>query len=242
MNAADVMVKSVICVRCDASVESIAETLLTNRISAVPVLDEAGGMIGIVSEGDLIRRVESSTERHRSWWLELLTEREVLAREYLKSHGRKAIDVMTRPVITVKPETPLTELASLLEKYKIKRVPVMLEGEIVGIVSRANLIQSLAHRVVPVPSDLPLKDSTIRENVLSELRTKPWWPSDIHVAVRDGTVELWGTVDSEVERDAIRVTVELTPGVREVENNMTVKGNPTPLDIAQGAEPGSVPF
>lgn len=223
MNAADVMVTSVICVRVDALVESVAETLLANRISAVPVLDECGAMVGIVSEGDLIHRVEADTERRRSWWLELLTGRETQAREYTKSHGRKAGDVMTRSVVTVTADTPVRDLACLLEKHRIKRVPVMQDGNIIGIVSRANLIQALVRRGEQIIPDKPVKDSAIRANLLAELRSKPWWPSDIHVAVRDGTVELWGMVDSEAEKEAIRVAVEITAGVVSVENNLALK-------------------
>jgi len=223
MNAADVMVTNVICVRFDATVESIAETLLTNRISAVPVLDEHGALVGIVSEGDLIHRVEADTERHRSWWLELLTGRETLAREFIKSHARKAADVMTGSVITVKPETPLSDLASLLEKHRIKRVPVVKNGNIVGIVSRANLIQALVRRGNAIVPDRPVEDSTLRDNVLAQLSTKPWWPGEVNVIVRDGTVELWGMVDSNAEKDAIRVAVEVMPGVRTVANNLALK-------------------
>lgn len=229
MNAADVMVTSVICVRFDATVESIAETLLTNRISAVPVLDEHGALVGVVSEGDLIHRVEADTERHRSWWLELLTSREILAHEFVKSHSRKAADVMTRSVISVKPETPLGEVASLLEKHRIKRVPVMKGGNIVGIVSRANLIQALVHRDKAIAPDRPVADTELRENVMAQLTSKPWWPNDVNVIVRDGTVELWGIVDSEVEKDAIRVAVEVTPGVRMVANNLALKNLPSAM-------------
>ena len=143
MNAADVMVSNVITVRSDAAVEQIAEILLTNRISAVPVVDESGRLVGIVSEGDLIHRVEAGTERHRAWWLELLSARDILEHEFIKSHARKAADLMTRPVITVQPDTPLSDLAALLEKHRIKRVPVVQDGKLVGIVSRANLIQAL---------------------------------------------------------------------------------------------------
>lgn len=227
MNAADVMVTSVICVRFDASVESIAETLLTNRISAVPVLDEHGAMVGIVSEGDLIHRVEADTERHRSWWLELLTSRQILAQEFVKSHGRKATDVMTRSVVSVTPETPLGEIAALLEKHRIKRVPVVKGGNIVGIVSRANLIQALVHRGEEVIPNRPVPDSELRDNVLAQLRSKPWWPNDVNVIVHDGTVELWGIVDTEIEKDAIRIAVEVTPGVRVVANNLGLKDTPT---------------
>jgi CBS domain-containing protein len=227
MNAADVMITNVISVRSDTSVAKIAETLLTNRISAVPVLDEKGAMVGIVSEGDLIHRVEADTERHRSWWLELLTGKEVLARDFVKSHARKAADVMTRPVVTVKPDTPLGELASLLEKHRIKRVPVMKDGKIVGIVSRANLIQSLVTRGNEIISDKAVGDSTLRDNIITELRSQPWWANNINVIVQNGTVELWGFVGSETEKDAIRVAVEVTAGVRKVSNNLAVETRPT---------------
>lgn len=230
MNAADVMVSNVITVRSDASVEKIAEILLANRISAVPVVDEGGGLVGIVSEGDLIHRVEAGTERHRSWWLELLTVKEILAREFIKSHARKAADVMTHPVVTVKPDTPLSELASLLEKHRIKRVPVMSDGKIVGIVSRANLIQALVSHGKEIIPAASVGDAALRDNVLAQLRSQPWWPNDVNVVVRNGTVELWGIVESEVEKDAIRIAVEVTPGVRTISNNLSVnKHMPTAL-------------
>ena len=131
MNAADVMTSNVISVRADASVGEIAEILLTNRISGVPVVDDAGDLIGIVSEGDLIHRVEVGTERRRSWWLELLSSKQILAHEFIKAHARKAADLMTRHVITVRPDTPLSDLASLLDKHGIKRVPVTENGKLV---------------------------------------------------------------------------------------------------------------
>lgn len=226
MKAADIMVTSVICVRSDATVESIAETLLTNRISAVPVLDEHGAMVGIVSEGDLIHRVEADTERHRSWWLELLTSRQILAHEFIKSHARKAADVMTKSVVSVKPDTPLGDVAALLEKHRIKRVPVVDKGNIVGIVSRANLIQVLVHRDKEIIPDQPVSDLELRNKVMAELQSKPWWPNDVNVIVHDGTVELWGIVDTEIEMDAIRIAVEVTPGVRTVANNLGLKNTP----------------
>ena len=156
MNASDVMVSKVITVGPDTSVAAIAETLLANRISAVPVVDEkSSALLGIVSEGDLIHRVETGTERPRAWWLEFFIGKEALAREFIKSHGRKAADVMTRLVITVKPDTPLAELASLLEKHRIKRVPVVKDGKIVGIVSRANLVQALVTLWTPKLAPMP---------------------------------------------------------------------------------------
>ena len=146
MNASDVMVTNVIAVGSNASVQEVADILLTNRISAAPVVDDHGELIGIISEGDLIRRAQSGTERHRSWRLEIIASesKEDLAIEYVKSHASKVGDVMTHEVITATPGTPLRDVAALLEKNRIKRVPIVERGKMVGIVSRANLVQALA--------------------------------------------------------------------------------------------------
>jgi CBS-domain-containing membrane protein len=224
MQATDVMVRNVITVGPDTSIEKIAETLLTNRISAVPVVDESNVPIGIVSEGDLIHRVESGTERHRSWWLEILIGKEILAREFVKSHARKAADVMTRPVISIRADTLLGDIAALLDKHQIKRVPVVDgRGTLIGIVSRANLVQALI-KLNKAASDTAIDDSILQSNILAQLRSKPWADaSNLNVIVNNGKVELWGVVDSEAERNAIRVAVEVTPGVREVSNRLVVE-------------------
>jgi CBS-domain-containing membrane protein len=146
----------------------------------------------------------------------------MLAHEFVKSHARKAADVMTRAVVSVQPDTSLGDIASLLEKHRIKRVPVVTNGKIAGIVSRANLIQALVRDArVSVAS---VDDQTLHSNIIDQLRTKPWVdPSTINVIVNNGTVELWGIVDSETEKDAIRVAVEVTPGVRQVANKLVVE-------------------
>jgi CBS domain-containing protein len=224
MKAADVMATNVITVRQDTPVAKIAEVLLANRISAVPVVNEKDALVGIVSEGDLIHRVEAGTERQRSWWLELLTGREMLAQEFVMSHASKATDVMTRRVISVTPDTPLADIALLLEKHRIKRVPVMINGKLVGIVSRANLIQALVNLGRGKMVDASVDDLTLHSNIIDQLRSKPWIdPSTINVIVNNGSVELWGIVDSETEKDAIRVAVEVTPGVRKVANKLVVE-------------------
>lgn len=228
MNAADVMVTKVITVSPDTSVATIAETLLANRISAVPVVDEkSGALLGIVSEGDLIHRVETGTEQHRAWWLEFFSGKEALAREFVKSHARKAADVMTRTVVTVNPDTPLGELASLLDKHQIKRVPVVKGGKIVGIVSRANLIQALVTLGTGIKPSASANDFALRANLLSQLQSKAWWTNNINIIVKDGVVELWGFADFPAVRDAIRVAAEVTPGVRLVSNNLTVETRPS---------------
>lgn len=224
MKAADVMVTAVITVHPDTSVAKIAEVLLANRISAVPVVNDKGALVGIVSEGDLIHRVEAGTERHRSWWLELLTGKEVLAYEFVKSHARKAADVMTHKVVSVTPNTPLADIASLLEKHGIKRVPVVNNGKLAGIVSRANLVQALVNIEHAAKANVPLDDATLQGDILARLNSKSWFnPSTVTVVVNDGMVELWGIVDSESEKNAIRVAVEVTPGVRKVSNRLVIE-------------------
>jgi CBS-domain-containing membrane protein len=224
MKAADVMVSNVITVHMDTPVAKVAEVLLASRISAVPVVDDKDAIVGIVSEGDLIHRVEAGTERRRSWWLELLAGKETLAHEFVKSHARKAADVMTRSVVSVKPDTPLGDIASLLDKHGIKRVPVVNNGKIAGIVSRANLIQALVNLGQAKPAGGSVDDTTLHRKILAELRSKSWLdPTTINVVVNNGTVELWGIVDSVAEKNAIRVAVEVTPGVRQVFDKLVIE-------------------
>jgi CBS-domain-containing membrane protein len=227
MFAADVMTHDVVTVHTDATVKEIAEILLAKGISGVPVVDAAGALVGIVSEGDLLHRVENDTERRRSWWLELFADRERMAQDFIKSHARKAGDVMTRHVVTVKPHTPLGEVSSLLEKHKIKRVPVVDGGKVVGIVSRANLLKALVRVGEGATGQVGVTDTSLRESVLAQLQATAWADaSQVNVNVTDGNVELWGMVKSEAEKDAIRVAAELTPGVRAVSNNLAVNQMP----------------
>lgn len=222
MHAADVMVTEVITVTPETTVTEVADLLLQNRISGVPVIDD-GRLVGIISEGDLIRRAEANTQRRRSWWLEMLVGGDTLASEYVKSHGRKAADIMTRDVVTATEDTPLSEIADLLERHHIKRVPILRSGALVGIISRANLLQALASmrgKAEPSAKD----DQSIREQVLARIRAAPWGkPWGINVTVRNGVVDLWGGVLSQEQKDAFRVAAEGTPGVREVKDNLIVQ-------------------
>jgi len=226
MQASDVMVANVVSVSPAASVREVARILLSNQISAVPVLDELGRLVGIVSEGDLMRRAELDTEHRRSWWLRLFSgkDKEALAIEYMKSHAQRAEDIMTREVITAAPATPLREIAALLEKNHIKRVPIVDEDSVVvGIVSRANLIQALA-TVGEDDVQTGTDDSTIRQRVMAQFQSEEWSKySTLNATVQGGMVELWGFVGSEAEKEAARVAAELVPGVRAIENNVTVR-------------------
>jgi CBS domain-containing protein len=222
MKARDVMVFPVITVKPSSSVKEVATTLLERRISAVPVVDDQGNLVGIISEGDLMHRSEAGTERQRSWWLLGWTGDETLAAEYVKAHARKVADVMTRKVITATPETPLQEIAALLEKNAIKRVPIVKDGQLVGIVSRANLIQAVASTRKEL--EIPLSDTTIRDKLLAHLTSQQWaHTSLLNVTVSGGVVNLWGITNSDAERMAIRVAAESAPGVCDVNDNLVTQ-------------------
>lgn len=223
MKAADVMVSNVITVGVNASIGEVAAILLNNNISGAPVVGEKGELVGIVSEGDLMRRPETGTSKRHSWWLELLSNERTLAAEYVKSHSRKVADVMTSDVITARPDTPLGEIAAMLERNRIKRVPIVEGGKIVGLVSRANILQALASATKKLPSLASADDSQLRKEVVARLAAEPWRPSMLTVTVQDGTVDLWGLVHSVEQKKAARLAAELTPGVRAVVDNIIIQ-------------------
>ena len=200
MKASDVMAPHVITVGPELDVKAVANTLAANGISAVPVIDIKNNILGIISEGDLIRRIAPAA----GW-----------------SHGHKAKDVMTHQVITVDPEASLQEIANLFETHGIKRVPVVKNGELIGIVSRANLVQALAIHGLPFFERLEA-DEALRQAVLSKIQNLRGAGSMVDIIVNRGTVNLWGVVRTEEEKNAFRIAAEQTPGVRAVHNHMRV--------------------
>ena len=222
MQARDVMKSPVITVGEKATVREVANILLKKRISAVPVVDNAFKVVGIVTESDLMHRAEAGTERPYSWWLRFLTDDATIAADYVKSHAAKVQDVMTSDVVTAAPETPLHEIATLLEKRRIKRVPIVdKDGNLVGIVSRANLIQAVASAQPKL--EVTLSNSTIRQQLLGELKKHSWAHAhNLSVTVTNGIVDLWGYVKSGEERKAIRVIAEAVPGVTMVNDHLAV--------------------
>jgi CBS domain-containing protein len=220
MQARDVMVSPVITASKTATVREIAKLLLEKRISAVPVVDDAGKLVGILTESDLMRRVEAGTEHPYSWWVHFLAGDATVAADYVKSHAVKIEDVMTSNVVTAAPETPLHEIATLLEEQQIRRVPIVDKvGNLVGIVSRANLIQIVASARPKLEMTLP--DSTIRQKLLSELKKQSWAHThNLGVTVTNGVVDLWGYARSDDERRAIRVAAEDIPGVVVVNDHL----------------------
>jgi len=218
MNAADIMTTSVITVRADTGVREIAELLLANRISAVPVIDDEQKVLGIVSEGDLMRRLESDSEKRHSWWIENFFSESHDAEHYIKAHGRTASDVMTRSVVTISADMPLKEIAAILERNHIKRVPVTDNNQLVGIVSRANLLHGLTAGQISEQTG-STDDRSIREGLMHELSEEVGLVTGrINVTVHDGMVQLWGIVYSEKEKQAAELAATNMPGVRSVEN------------------------
>jgi CBS domain-containing protein len=171
LTAADVMTSDVVSVEPDTPVRDIAELLYSRRISGVPVV-ENDQVIGIVSEGDLIGHVAAIGEPRRSWWLSLFADESLSARDYAKTHGRTARDVMTASVVSVEETATLAEMARLVERHRIKRVPVLRDGKLIGIVTRGNLLQGLATLKAELPKSVD--DATIREELVAELRNQPW--------------------------------------------------------------------
>jgi CBS domain-containing protein len=220
MRAIDVMVRDVVTVHPDTDVADAVKLLSEHDVSALPVVDESGNLIGMLSEADLIHRSEIGTEKHRPWWQEAVTGASTLAEEFAKSHGKKVGEVMTDGVITVTEDTPLSEIAALFERKRIKRVPVVKDGKLVGIVSRSNLIQALAS-VVGRMDQHDETDRQIRLELLSRLKDQPWTGfGDRNITVGDRVVHLWGLVGSEVERKALLALAEGVPGVSRVSDEM----------------------
>jgi CBS domain-containing protein len=217
------MVSPVITAGENETVRDVAKLPIAKSISAVPVVDGAGKLVGIVTEADLLHRAEVGTERPVSWWLSLISGDRALAEEYVKSHAVKVNDVMTRNVKTADPETPLHEIADLFEEQHIKRVPIVSKGgDLVGIVSRAKIIQAVAS--IRPKFETSLSDATIRKKLMDELKKQPW--SHVHrlnITVTAGVVDLWGFVESEEERQAITVAAETTCGVTEVNDHLMRK-------------------
>jgi CBS domain-containing protein len=221
MRAIDIMTSEVITVGENATVPEAAKLMAERGISAVPVVDNESRVIGMVSEGDLLHRAETGTERRRSWWLDMVSSTNKLAGEYIKSHSGKVKDVMTRDVLSVTEETPVADIAVLLETNRIKRVPVVRDGKIVGIVSRANLVRALAMTISEGVGGADADDRMIRDKLLAELKAQKWAEvSPANVTVKDGVVHLWSSYLSEQERRALIVAAEGSPGVRRVEDHM----------------------
>jgi CBS domain-containing protein len=242
MRAADVMTVQPVSIAPDAPIVDAIHMMLQRRFSGLPVVDQHGALVGILTEGDLLRRTETGTQRRRPRWIEFFIGPGRLASEYVQATGRKVREVMSTEVHTVTEDASLEDIVELMERHRIKRVPVMRDGKVVGIITRANLLYALASIVgetKPAAGD----DASIRSRIYAELEKQPWAPINlIDIVVRNGVVHLWGVVLDERQREAIHVAVENSSGVKSIEDHLVwvepVSGMalPGPEDTASEAK------
>ena len=245
MKAKDVMTHHVVSVRPEAPLPEAIARMVSHQISGMPVVDDDVGLVGIVTEGDLVRRVETRTQAPRRRWVELLLGPGSRADEYSRTHGRLVRDVMSTHVVTVGRETPLAEVVGLMEEHSIKRIPVVEGKVVVGIVSRADLVSALAEHLGS-PSPATASDESIRRRIIAQMKRQPWCPSHtIRVAVNGGVVRFDGTLFDERARHALHVLAQNVQGVRSVDDRMlciepmsgTVvsEGNATTRDLTRAS-------
>jgi CBS domain-containing protein len=219
MQVQDIMTKDVISVQPEDHVAKAARLMLQYHISGLPVVDATGALVGIVTEGDFLRRSELGTEKHRSWWLEMLVGPGKSADDYVHASGRKVGEVMTTLPYTVSESDILEKVVELMEQHHIKRLPVTRDGKVVGIVSRANLMREMAHQLRPDMQASAGPDWWIRAEIISALGKQDWAP-DVTIQVKNGIVELSGVILNEKERQAIIVAAENVPGVKKVHDHL----------------------
>jgi predicted transcriptional regulator len=196
--------------------------MLDHRISGLPVVDNDGALVGIVTEGDLLR--ERKDERERTRWLEIFVGSEKFGREARLSNLRTVGEVMTVPVVTVSEDTPVRDIVNLMERHGIKRMPVVRDKKVIGIVSRADLLRGLALEAKLMPAATG-EDYALRERVLDALAKEPreGWRS-VNVAVQNGSVELRGATSEAGVKKGLVAAAGAVPGVREVIDRLVVVG------------------
>ena len=220
MQAQDVMMPRLICTHPEDSILQAARLMLQNQISGLPVVDAGGNLVGIVTEGDFLRRAETGTERRRPRWFEFLIGPGKLAGEYTLSHGRKVAEVMTDQLHTVMEDTPLDEIVRLMERHRIKRLPVLRGSKLVGIVTRSNLMRAVVSLMHDAP-EAAKDDVSIRAQLNEVMTGHQWAPvALINAIVQEGVVDLWGTILDERQRQALKVVAENIPGVKAVHDHL----------------------
>jgi CBS domain-containing protein len=219
MKAGDVMVKDVISVGPETPVREVASLMLERRISGVPVIDGERRVLGVVSEGDLIRRPEIGTYQSPTGWLSVFLSQDDSARDFVKTHGLLASEVMSRPAICVAPDATLAEVVRLMERHRVKRLPVIENGKLAGVVTRADLLRALVAR--QGASSAASSDQELRARIDAILLHEDWATSAfVNVQVENGVAHLWGTVESASQREALILAVRGVPGVRDVQPHL----------------------
>jgi CBS-domain-containing membrane protein len=240
MNVADIMTHPVISVTPETTIAEAAGLMLEHRISGLPVVDKGGAVVGVVTEGDLLHRTETGTERRHSRWLEFLISPGRLAEDYSRANARNVGEVMSAEIVAVTPGDSLAEVVRLMERHHVKRLPVIEGGRLLGIVSRANLVRALLHNMAEPPAgNAAGGDAEIRERIETEIAKQPWGPrASVEVRVEAGIVELYGSITDERERTALRVLAENSAGVTAVHDHLVWVEPMSGLVIpAVGSEP-----
>jgi CBS domain-containing protein len=219
MRAHQIMTRTVVTVSPEATILEAADTMLRSHVSGLPVIDAAGKLVGVVSEGDFIRRSEIGTQRKRGRWLKFLLGASVAATDYVHEHGRKVADVMTADPVTIAEDATLEQIVTSMETNGVKRLPVMRDSKLVGIVSRANLLQAVASLAREIP-DPTADDDHIRSRIIAALEKNDWSPFGLNVVVRDGIVHLSGVITDEGSRQAAMVAAQNVTGVKKVHDHL----------------------
>lgn len=219
---ADVMTAKVITVGPDTPINDIAKLLYTRRISGVPVVDDDGQLLGMVGEGDLIAHANTVGEQRTGWWLKLFSDETDLARGYVRTHGRTAREVMRASMVTVSQDAAIADAAKLFHRHQVKRLPVLRDGRLVGIVTRSDLLKVLASS--SATPEISADDRTIRARLMAHLETQPWARlSTKNIIVENGVAHLFGFVENDDERKAMRIAAEGIPGITAVEDHLAIE-------------------
>lgn len=222
MKARDIMTTAVISVRATTPVREVASLMIEKHISGVPVLGADGKVQGIVSQSDLLHRHELGTEIKRKWWLRAFSDPDRLATEFTKSHGLRAGDVMTRHVVSVQEDADLADVAAILDRNKIKRVTVLRNGELVGLISRTDLVNALKDSPATA-AGAPIENAVLHRVLADKMKAQPWLSTGyLNMIVSNGAVQLWGHVESQVQHRALRVLIDETAGVTQVDDHLVV--------------------
>lgn len=222
MDAKEIMTRDVATVSPETSVREAAARMTEKRVSGVPVVAADGRLVGMLTASDLLHRVETGTEKPRSWFANFISNPDQMARQYTKSHGLKVHEVMSRHVISVREDVSLSEVAEVLDTNKLKRVPVVRDGAVVGIISRGDLVRALSQVSVGEPVEKS-DDATLQRKIMEQIRKQPWLDSAfLNITVKDGVVEAWGTVPSGDQHRALQVLIEEFAGVARIEDHLKV--------------------
>ncbi|UGY26619.1 CBS domain-containing protein [Bradyrhizobium septentrionale] len=229
------MSRNVITIDADASVIDAIKTMLSHHISGLPVVDRDGTLVGILSDGDFIRRVEVGTEKRRGRWLAMLAGTNQVALDFARQHGRKVRQIMSPKPITVEEDIPLEQVVQLMESHGVTRFPVMRDKKLVGMVTRTDFMTAIANpRLEGLPSSGD--DDQIRTSVIAALAHAPWRPAALNVSVHDGIVSMRGSIRSDNAHKAAIVAAENIDGVKRVEDQLVKITYPPPEEDYGGGD------